>query len=209
MKLKFAFLLILFFNLSVSTAVKAQNWDVNLLKDINSQNPNSAYWRTTSASAYVAPVVVSAGSLVAGLVSNDDRLKHNALETFMSFGISSLISEGLKIGINRKRPSERYPDEIFVTSPIHGQSFPSGHTVLAFSTATTLALEYRKWYVVVPAYMWAGSISYSRMYMGKHYPSDVLGGMAVGIGGAYVTHWFNKKLFKTYYTKHNAYGDLK
>jgi len=33
-------------------------------------------------------------------------------------------------------------------------SFPSGHATLAFATATALALDYKKWYVVVPAYLW-------------------------------------------------------
>jgi membrane-associated phospholipid phosphatase len=78
--------------------------------------------------------------------------------------------------------------------------------VLAFSTATTLTLQYRKWYVAVPAFLWASSVSYSRLYLGKHYPSDVIGGTAVGIGGALATHWLNKKLFKSYYKNPHSSG---
>jgi membrane-associated phospholipid phosphatase len=38
------------------------------------------------------------------------------------------------------------------------------------------------------------------MYLGKHYPSDVLGGAASGIGSAYLSTWLNHKFFKTYYS---------
>ncbi|RYD90466.1 MAG: phosphatase PAP2 family protein, partial [Sphingobacteriales bacterium] len=56
-------------------------------------------------------------------------------------------------------------------------------------------------YVTVPAYAWAGSVAYSRMYLGKHYPSDIVAGAIVGVGTGYATHWLNKKLFKRYYNK--------
>ncbi|WP_370577362.1 phosphatase PAP2 family protein [Mucilaginibacter sp. SP1R1] len=121
------------------------------------------------------------------------------METFINLGVSVLATNLIKITVNRTRPADRYPDEIFVNSPTHNQSFPSGHTSLAFATATTLSMQYHKWYITVPAYAWAASVGYSRMYLGKHYPTDVLAGAAVGIGTAYVGHWFNQKLFKKHY----------
>ena len=84
---------------------------------------------------------------------------------------------------------------------MHGRSFPSGHTSLAFSTAASLSIQFNKWYVTLPAYLWAGSVAYSRMYLGVHYPTDVLGGAAVGIGSAYLAHWLNQKFFKNKKTK--------
>jgi len=53
---------------------------------------------------------------------------------------------------------------------------------LAFATATTLSIPYKKWYVTVPAYVWASSVGYSGRYLGRHFPSDVLAGAAEGIG---------------------------
>jgi undecaprenyl-diphosphatase len=49
--------------------------------------------------------------------------------------------------------------------------------------------------VVVPAYAWAAGVGYSRMYLGQHYPTDVLAGAAIGIGSAYLSNWLNKKYF--------------
>src|SRR5471030_2706590 len=183
------------------TRVMAQNWDVNLLKYINPRNPNSSYWQNTSKSAYYVTGAVTLGTLVAGLASNNDYIKHNAYESLLNFGISNAITFGLKSTFNRERPGDRYPGEVFVSSPAHGKSFPSGHTSMAFSTAATLSIEYKKWYVTVPAYLWASSVGYSRLYLGKHYPSDVLGGAVVGVGGGLASHWINEKLFKHYYSK--------
>jgi membrane-associated phospholipid phosphatase len=176
----------------------AQNLDVNILKSINPRYPTSQYWRGTSNSAYYAAGAASFGTLIYGFASNNTTIKRNAAETFINLGASVFVTHLIKIGVNRTRPADRYPDEIFVNTATHNQSFPSGHTSLAFATATTLSMQYKKWYVTVPAYAWASSVAYSRMYLGKHYPSDVLAGAAVGIGTSLAGHWFNQKLFKQY-----------
>jgi len=174
----------------------AQNLDVDILKAINPVNPNSVYWEQTSTSAYWVPGFIVLGSLGYGFLEKNKQIKQNGYELLINIAVSQLISEALKISINRERPADKYPTEIFASSPTHGGSFPSGHTSLAFATATTIALDYKKWYIVVPAYLWAGSVAYSRMYLGVHYPSDVLGGIIIGIGSGYLSHWLTKKLFK-------------
>ena len=174
----------------------AQNIDIDILKSINPTNPNSQYWIQTSSSAYWVPFAYSVGTLGYGIIKKDKQAKIKACEAFISVGTAIIVTEVLKPIINRKRPVDSYPGEVFTISPAHSGSFPSGHTSLAFSTATTIALQYKKWYIVVPAYLWAGSVGYSRMYLGKHYPSDVLAGAAVGIGSAFLSHWLTKKIFK-------------
>jgi membrane-associated phospholipid phosphatase len=189
-------LLVYIITYSFSTHAAAQNLDLDILKSINPQNPNSQYWIQTSGSAYWVPAVATVGTLVYGFIKNDEGEKVRAYELFISVGGAIAVTELLKPIINRERPADAHPGIIFANSPTHGGSFPSGHTTLAFSTATTLALEYKKWYVVVPAYLWAGSVGYSRMYLGKHYPSDVVAGAAIGAGSAFLSHWLTKKLFK-------------
>jgi membrane-associated phospholipid phosphatase len=176
--------------------VCAQNADIDILKDINPRYPTSAYWVQTSASAYWVSGVVLFGSLGYGLFKPDNRIKFNAYELAINIVISTGLTEVLKKSINRERPADRYPNEVFVNGPVHGESFPSGHTSLAFATAMSVSLDYKRWYIVVPAFLWAGSVGYSRMYLGKHYPSDVLAGVVIGIGSGYLSHWLTKKLFR-------------
>jgi membrane-associated phospholipid phosphatase len=181
---------------SLSEICYSQNLDIDILKAINPMFPNSVYWEQKSASAYWVPGVILLGSLGCGFLRKNEQIKQNGYELLINIAASQLITEALKISINRERPADKYTTEIFVSSPTHGGSFPSGHTSLAFATATTLALDYKKWYVVLPAYLWAASVAYSRMYLGVHYPSDVLGGIIIGIGSGYLSHWLTKKLLK-------------
>ncbi|ULT24063.1 phosphatase PAP2 family protein [Sphingobacterium sp. E70] len=50
-----------------------------------------------------------------------------------------------------------------------------------------MSRAYSKWYVVAPSLLWAGSVGYSRMYLGVHYPTDVLAGAVLGLGRP--LHW--------------------
>ena len=183
------------------SAVFAQNWNVDLLKKINPDTPKSKYWKQISNSAYWVPPAVIFSTFSYGVLSGNGHTRGRAYETFISVGLGSLISEVLKFTVKEKRPSDQYPGEIFVNSPTTDPSFPSGHTVLAFTTATSLALEYRKWYITGPAFLWAGSVAYSRMYLGKHYPTDILAGMAIGILSGIVSHRYSVGVMNTYNMK--------
>lgn len=180
----------------VTVSAGAQNLDVDILKSINPHNPDSKFWDVTSNSAYWMPAAASFGTLVTGFINDDKKMRQRGCELLISVGVSSLISEAVKRTFNRTRPADKYPNEIFVNDPVHGKSFPSGHTSLAFATATTLSLQYKKWYVTAPCFLWASLVGYSRMYKGKHYPSDVGAGILVGIGSGLLSHYLTKKIFR-------------
>jgi membrane-associated phospholipid phosphatase len=183
--------------LSFSQNIFSQNVDIDLLKNINPKNPNATIWRAATKSAYPVSVGFPVGLWVIGELTKNEKTTYNAYQLAGSVIISAAVTEGLKIVVHRERPYQKYPAEIYpYDASDNGQSFPSAHTSLAFATATSLSIEYKKWYVVIPAYLWATGVGYSRLYLGEHYPTDVVAGAAVGAGSAILSHWLTKKIFK-------------
>ncbi|HEY9165462.1 MAG TPA: phosphatase PAP2 family protein [Candidatus Kryptonia bacterium] len=73
-------------------------------------------------------------------------------------------------------------------------SMPSGHTLAAFAIATALTFRYPEPYVYIPAYAWAAFVGYGRMYLGLHYPSDVLAGAILGSASAVAIHLLSPQI---------------
>lgn len=172
---------------------KGQNADIDLLKSINSKNP-SQYWITTSASAYIIPPALVLGSVAGALIDKSQQSKQNAYETVFSIGIGISLSTVIKLIVKRERPYDKYPTEVFPHVIEKTKSFPSGHTTMAFVSASTLIFQYGKWYASAPAIIWAGTVGYSRMKLGEHFPTDVLGGILVGAGSAWLGHSLAKNI---------------
>lgn len=183
--------------LCVFTPAFSQNLDLRILRSINSPeiHPSDKFFQFMSNSDVYISLGIPATIGTVGLIKSNDQLIRNACVTFAAIGVNSAITLAMKYSFNRTRPYITYPD-IIKKSKGGSPSFPSGHTSMAFATATSLSLSYPKWYVIVPAYTWAGTVGYSRMYLGVHYPSDVLVGALVGAGSAWLTHTVNKKLRK-------------
>jgi membrane-associated phospholipid phosphatase len=181
--------------LLVPVDVFSQNIDIELLRLINSPEvlPSDNFWRFVSNSEIWVGLGIPAGIGTAGLIKKDDKMIRSACVILAAEAITSGISTALKYSVNRERPYITYPD-ITKKSSAGSPSFPSGHTSNAFATATSLSLEFPKWYIIVPSYTWAGCVGYSRMHLGVHYPSDVLAGAVIGSGCAWLTHVVNKKL---------------
>lgn len=85
----------------------------------------------------------------------------------------------LKANFQRMRPPFSEPAFNLRTNPHYGYSFPSNHAANIFASATYLALLYppAKIYLMI----FAAAIGYSRVYVGVHYPGDVLVGTLVGL----------------------------
>ena len=181
--------------LTVFFTGNAQNWDIDIAKSINPENPNNGYWKTISGSAYFLSAAAPIYFITKGFIKNDVAAKRKGYRILGAIAIELTVSELMKTGFSRKRPAESYPGEIFPYSNARGRSFPSGHTSLVFATAASLSIECKKWYVILPSYAYACSVGYSRIYLGVHYPTDVIVGAALGIGSAYLCHWLNRKIF--------------
>jgi undecaprenyl-diphosphatase len=103
----------------------------------------------------------------------------SALAIGVSFGGSLLITQGIKSIFVRERP--------LVFTPIlslQDYSFPSGHTMSALALYGFIAFlcwQQKRHGWAVLSIVFALFISFSRLYLGVHYPSDVLGALALGL----------------------------
>ena len=94
-----------------------------------------------------------------------------------------ITNAALKNIIQRIRPYDVMDALKILVAPEHDFSFPSGHTACSFAAAWALLRTAPRKYAV-PALILAALIGLSRLYVGVHYPTDVLGGLIVGIAAA-------------------------
>lgn len=106
------------------------------------------------------------------------------------------VTQGLKALIDRDRPFTTYP-YIEKLSSGGDSSFPSGHTLEAFAMAAAISLLFSRKKIIVPVYIWALLVAYSRMALGVHYPSDVLAGILIGTFIGWVVPRVFRKFFRS------------
>lgn len=108
------------------------------------------------------------------------------LALLLSLIICNLI---LKNGVGRIRPFALNDAVELLIPPPGDPSFPSGHTSASFAAAAVLLLT--RWQGRWAALVLAGLIAFSRLYLYVHFPTDVLGGLVVGVlcGVLAVTIW--------------------
>lgn len=83
----------------------------------------------------------------------------------------------LKPLVNRTRPYVLYDYDILIP-PVGDPSFPSGHTSASFAAATAIYAIDKRWGIA--AYIFAAVMGFSRLYLGVHFPSDVIVGALLG-----------------------------
>ena len=123
-----------------------------------------------------------------------------ALFVGLSVGGGALLSAGLKIGFARPRP-----DLVPHAVEVYTASFPSGHAMLSAVAYLTLGallmrvapLGRTKFYVLAVAVFTTLAVGFSRVYLGVHWPTDVLAGWCVGAGWALlcwiVLNWLQRR----------------
>jgi len=75
-----------------------------------------------------------------------------------------------------------------------GHSFPSGHSQTSASASWSLAISKKKKWLYIVAVIYPLLVGVSRLYLGVHYPKDVVVGLALGIGVSYLCFWLYKKV---------------
>lgn len=174
---------------SFSSGLSAQDADFRILNTLqgNRTPAMNCTMQWTSNTLFATPAV-PLGLMTAGWATDNSETLHAGYITGISFLATFAITEGLKFTVQRPRPYNAYPERLHPVRTTLGYSFPSGHTSLCFATAVSLSLCYPEWYVVVPSLLWATGVGFSRIYLGVHYPSDVIAGAVVGTLTALLVH---------------------
>jgi len=96
--------------------------------------------------------------------------------------LADLAASGLKSATDRRRPEDALDGiDVLVTTP-STSAFPSGHAATSFAAAVVLALALP---ALAPAFfVLAGAVSFSRLYVGVHFPLDVIAGAVLGVAVA-------------------------
>jgi membrane-associated phospholipid phosphatase len=189
----YSLLLFAVFSANVLAQRRIQDFDDRIMIDLaDHRTPEQTGIMLFLSNTYrYGDIGVPAGLMAGGIISNDKGMRENSLFVASSTAVSYGVMLLLKHVVKRRRPFIQNINII----PVYragSTSFPSGHAATTISTATALSMAYPKWYVIAPAFLWAGSVSYSRMYLGVHYPTDVAAGALIGAGSA-VSLSFMKK----------------
>jgi undecaprenyl-diphosphatase len=133
-------------------------------------------------------VVVGLVVALAGAYLWGSRHRYSAVLLWLALGGSWILSSVLKAFFNRPRP------DLFEWRTPHAfqASFPSGHSITAMVGYATLAYLVSRlipqrplrWLTIAAAALIVAVVGWSRMYLGVHWPSDVLGGYATGLAWA-------------------------
>lgn len=175
-----------------------------LRRDDDLQSLIGPKWFQESARDYTAlggySVLLTLTALVYAFLRLEGR-KHTALFIVVVVVSGYLMSMVLKDAIDRPRP-QVVPHLSRADSGIGGPSFPSGHSTMSTVVYVTLALMLSelssrrrvKAFLLTAPLAIAFAVGASRVMMGVHYPTDVLGGWFAGLGwalGAWLIlrHW--------------------
>ena len=108
----------------------------------------------------------------------DEKMEETGKLAAAAFMEAGFVAYALKRLVGRSRPLDESETN----------SFPSGHTTLAFAMATVAGYEYTR--LRIPLYAGALATAFARIYLGRHYPSDVLAGAIIGtLAGLQMIHY--------------------
>jgi undecaprenyl-diphosphatase len=125
---------------------------------------------------FVAPLVIL---LLALLLWGGQHGRQTLLLALILVILTDQTGNLLKLLLARVRPCHVVPTAHLLVGCTASGSFPSNHVLNLFAQSTLLALQWG--WPASPAFLVAAIVAYSRVYVGVHYPGDVIGSAGIGI----------------------------
>ena len=169
---------------AVALKAGATGWDLSLFRFLNEVPPAAASVLTPLVHLFLPIGIVIAVVLIAGYVVARTRSALPLAAGAAAAGAAWALANAAKVIANRPRPYQVVADAVLRQPPAHGTSFPSSHT--AVTVAVVIALvPFLPRALAWVAIAYAVLVGWSRVYLGVHYPLDVLAGAGIGmaVGG--------------------------
>jgi membrane-associated phospholipid phosphatase len=157
--------------------VSAQEWIHGDLPDPSLGKRRLSYYGSYLGEGYVSVGVFGAMGIV-GLLDHDRRAQRTCLEGLEAVLATGVTTRILKLAVREPRPSDATTVQVFSPNWRHSDSFPSGHTAVAFASATVLSGEYPGFAPLF--YALATYVGIARVQQNTHWVSDVVAGAAIG-----------------------------
>lgn len=161
------------------------SFDSALFLSINGTSM-SPYWLTAVAlfSTKHLPELMAGGAIGVFFVG-DRAVKRRVMQVFVAMAIAWLLARLGQHLISIDRPFVVGIGKQWLPhAASHG--FPSTHASVIFGFSTAVALTAGRWYWALLAIAAAALVAWSRIYLGLHFPSDVLAGACVGMASAWL-----------------------
>lgn len=174
--------------LATTAAVTTDHQAMSSSKLVNTSLNNQA---STASNGLVGGFIAAPAILYGlGAMHHDEHATATGILGGEAILDSLAVSEVVKLISLRERPTvDNAKGRFFQTSVGTNSSFPSNHSMIAWSSAAVIASEYRGPLTQITAYGLAAGVSAARVLARQHFPSDVLVGSAVGwMIGRYVVH---------------------
>ena len=144
-------------------------------KHFHKKNVNRFFHTVT----HVGGATFAISSVILSILLTTGSLKWTAFASLIALTVSHIPVAIAKKIYPRRRPYLTLKEIYVTTKPLKDHSFPSGHTTAIFSIITPFLMYQPSWILILLPI--AILVGVSRIYLGLHYPSDVLAGVLLGV----------------------------
>ena len=154
-------------------------WDESLFRLLNDVPAAAASVLTPLSKLFLPAGIITVVALTAGYVLARNRSILPVASAAAAAGVAWLLAHAAKAIADRPRPYQVMADAVLRQQPAHGTSFPSSHTAVTLAVAIAL-VPFMARPLAATGIGYAVLTGWSRVYLGVHYPLDILGGAGIG-----------------------------